>query len=151
MKNSAVELMGAAQFVGVYKISVVAKSHVALDMADDDRLDVVGVFAASGGVAYMADSDAAVAQMGQLFLRKNFGYEAVAAVLPEKTVIRNSDAAAFLAAMLKRVESQINHFGHGRRFFSINTENAALFVKSVCHGIISFHASLKTKKRARVS
>ena len=95
MKNSAVKLMGAAQFIGIYKISVVTKSHVSLDMADDDRLDVVGVFAASGGIAYMADSDAAVAQMGQLFLRKNFGYEAVAAVLPEKTVIRNSDAAAF--------------------------------------------------------
>ena len=113
MKNSAVELMGAAQFIGIYKISVVAKSHVSLDMADDDRLDIIGVFSAGGGIAHMADSDAAAAQVGQLILRKNFCYEAIAAMLPEKAVIGHGDAAAFLAAVLECVESQIDHFSHG--------------------------------------
>ena len=145
MKNSAVELMGAAQFIGVYEISVVAKGHVSLDMADNDRLDVVGVFATCGRIADMADSDAALSKMGQFFLGKDFGDKTVATMLAEKAVVGDSDSAALLTAMLKGIQAEIGHFNNRSRFPGIDAEYAALFMKSFCHEIISFQTSLKTK------
>ena len=55
-----------AQRIGVDQIAVVAQRHVALDVADHDRLDVVGVLAAGRGIAHMAHSHIALPQPRKL-------------------------------------------------------------------------------------
>ena len=66
MEDRAVQLMLPAQRVGVDQVAVVAQRHVALDVADHDRLDVVGVLAAGRGIAHMAHSHIALPQPREL-------------------------------------------------------------------------------------
>ena len=112
VEDSAAELVARAQGPGVDQVSVMAEGHVALHMADDDRLDVVVVLAAGGGVTDVADGDVSFAQPVQAFFIKHLAHQAVALIVTEDTVTGDCDAAAFLPPVLQGVEPEIDFPGN---------------------------------------
>ena len=55
VEDRAGQLKAASQIKGIGEVAVVDKRKIALDVADDERLDVIPVVPAGGGIAHMPD------------------------------------------------------------------------------------------------
>lgn len=138
MKDCAVQLMRTAQFVCIYKISVMAQRHVSIDMAHYYRLNVADVSAAGGGIAHMAYGDRTLAQLRNGFLGKHIVHKALAPVLAENPVVRYGYATALLTAMLQSVQAETGCFRYRSGFARIYAEYAAFLMNISKHALNSF-------------
>ena len=85
----------------------------------------------------MTDGHVAV-QFLQVALVNDFGDEAHPLVLVDRLAVRRDDAGAFLAAVLKREESEI---GQSRGLLvAVHGKDTAFFPRSIlCHPIVAHH------------
>ena len=125
MEQAAALLEEGAQLHGVDEVAVVGQCEVARAVHEQERLHVVDAAAARGRVADMTDRHVA-GQRFDIVLVEHLGHQAFALDAMEDTVVDAHDAAAFLAAVLQRVESVVGE--RSRIFNAENTEHAALFV-----------------------
>jgi hypothetical protein len=94
----------------VRQVSVVADRQRAARIVDRDRLSVLDVGAARGGVADVADGDAA-GELRQLILGERILHEPHRPMRVQVLVVTRDDPGRFLAAMLERVHSQVRDVG----------------------------------------
>src|SRR5436190_1667675 len=97
----------AAPFGGVGQIAVVAERDFALVAIDHDGLCVEKSFIAGGGIARVTDGGAA-GKFVQNIGRENFFDFAHGAMRVEFVAVAGDNASRFLAAMLERVEAEID-------------------------------------------
>ena len=128
VEDAAGELVAGAEGTGVDQVAVMAQGHVALHMADDNRLDVVVVLAAGGGITDVAHGDVAFAQAVQARTVEDFAHQAVAFQVMEHAVAGNRDAAAFLTPVLQGVEPKVHVPGNGPLDGRPDAEYAALLM-----------------------
>ena len=128
VEDAAAELMLGTEGAGIDQVPVMGKGHVALHMADDNRLDVVVVLAAGGGIADVAHGDVALAQAVQARTVKDFTHQAVAFQVMEDAVTGNRDAAAFLSPVLQGVKAEVHIPGNGPLDGRPDTEYAAFLM-----------------------
>ena len=94
------------------------EGEIALDMADDKRLDIVPVMSARGGIAHMPDCHLSGAKPLQSWLIKDLGDQSVCAVLRHHTAVTHSNAAAFLPAVLQGIQPEVGACRNiGRHFY----------------------------------
>ncbi len=93
-------------------------------------LDVAGAIAAGGGIAVMADGEAALEVPRRLGIAaESVAHQAHMALGDEVAIVIGDDAGGFLAAMLQRMQAQDRQrAGIG---MVENAEHAALFVQRV--------------------
>ena len=130
VEDGAGQLEAPAQSGCVGQVPVVDEGEIALDMADDERLDVAALMAAGRGIPHMPDRHLTAAQLLQRLLREHLGDQSVRAVLRHHAAVADRDAAALLPAVLERVKSQIGAPCHVHRLRCEDAEHAALFMKS---------------------
>ena len=111
LEDRAVFLELFAQAAGVHEVAVVRDGHGAALVVDNEGLDVAQVAAAEGGVAHVANAKAAL-HARELVRLEDIRHEADPAVRGEHfLVVGADDAGAFLAAMLQRVEAEVDELG----------------------------------------
>jgi hypothetical protein len=95
---------------GVREVAVVADRERAAGVVDCDGLRVLDVGSAGGGVADVADGDAA-RELAELVLREGVLDEAHRAVRVELLAVARDDAGRLLSAVLERVEAEVREVG----------------------------------------
>ena len=107
--------------------------HVALDMADDEGLDIAEALSAGRGLADMTDRHVPRPQCGKTFFREHLMDQSVALVVGKDPVVVHDDPTSFLPSVLKRIEGKVNRVCDilGRRFEQ--AEDAALFMEFIQH------------------
>ena len=133
VKDGTRELKALADLIGIDQVSVMRKSEIAFDMADEQRLDVADVGSSRSGIPNMADGHIAFSKGLKPFRRKHIRYQSVSLVMGEDTVIVDGDSAGFLTPVLKSIEGQIYGLcGLTGPVFK-DTEHTAFFVQRVEH------------------
>src|SRR6267142_279544 len=107
LENRAAMFEFAAPLGGVGEIAVVAERDFSLVAVNHDGLRVEKGFIARGGIARVADG-CATGEFIQNVRRENFFDFAHGTVSVEFGAIGRDDAGGFLAAMLERVEAEID-------------------------------------------
>jgi hypothetical protein len=104
------------------------QGHMAFLVIDFDGLAVIAVCSTGGTVAGMPDGHGSLWQRIQDTAAEYLTDETDVFMGNKHTVIVNHDAAAFLAPMLQRIESEVYKTGHIFRLFCHNAEDTAFFV-----------------------
>src|SRR5438128_404019 len=126
----------AAPFGGVGEIAVVAERDFALIAINHDGLRVEERFVAGGGIARVADG-AAAGKFLQNIGREDFFDFAHGAVGVKFGAVARDDAGRFLAAVLERIEAEIDEFsGFG---VAENSNDAAMVVEVVVEYAVRTH------------
>ena len=115
------------------------------------KYDGLGVDQQAGArrrIAHVPDGDIPLGQRGERPARKHVGNQAHTLIVFHLIRVRDGDAAAFLAAVLKGVQAVIHGVGDVARFRGIHPEYAALLVHTVEHGfrISQIHSPFFLKK-----
>ena len=113
LENRALLFEFGAQPRGVGEIAVVADGDLAARAIDDERLGVLDIGTAGGGVADVADGEMAGQRAENVFV-EHLADEPHALVGAQVDAVRGGDARAFLAAMLQRVQPVIRQLGRIR-------------------------------------
>ena len=111
VKDRAAQLEFVAQHIGITEIAVVRYGHAAFLMVHFKRLAVASVAGSGGGVADMADGDAAWRECLEDLGRKDVAYKPQVFVRDEDPVVVADYAAAFLASVLQRVQAVADRVG----------------------------------------
>src|SRR5215831_5692177 len=139
LEDRAFVLESAAMLGGIGQVAVVAESDFALVAIDDDGLRVQQGFIAGSGVARVADGERAGEFCENAGL-ENFLDFAHGAVELEFGAVARDDAGGFLAAMLERVETEIDEV---RRFgMAEDAEDATVVVEVVVEVVRAVHEDL---------
>src|SRR6266576_2446693 len=107
LENGTAMLELAAPLGGVSKVAVMAEGDFALVAVDHDGLRVEQGLVAGGGVTRVADGEAARKLCEHARLENFFDF-AHRAVQMQVRAVAGDDASGFLAAMLKRVKTEID-------------------------------------------
>src|SRR5512137_494328 len=103
-------LEATAPLGGVGEVAVVAEGDFALVAVDHDGLGVEQSFVAGGGVARVADGEAA-GELREDAGREDFFDFAHGAMDVELFAVARDDAGGFLAAMLEGIEAEVGEVG----------------------------------------
>ena len=133
VKNGAPQLKLAAQLRGVYQIAVMCHRQITLNMANDQGLNIVGVFAAGGGVAHMTDGHITCTQGSQLLLAEHIRHQSVAPMVAKHAVVIHGNAATLLSSVLQGKQSQVRRLGHRGGLIFKYAENTAFLVQTIEH------------------
>ena len=96
-----------AQGVGVGQVAIVRDRKPAARQVGEHGLDIGGAAAAGGGIAVVADGEAALQiSGGGRIAAKHIAHQAHVTFSVEMAVLERDDAAGFLAAMLQGVQAQ---------------------------------------------
>src|SRR5260370_3410775 len=106
LENRAAMLELAAPLGGVGEVAVVAERDLALVAVDHDGLGVQERLVAGGGIARVADGEAARELREHAGLENFFDF-AHGAVDVQLFAVARDDAGGFLAAMLQRIQTEI--------------------------------------------
>ena len=117
-----------AQQRAVDEIAVVRDRDRSLGIFDDERLGVFEMALALSGVAVVADGVGAFEPLDDFFF-EGVGDQPHLAMGDQPLAVGSNDAARFLAAMLQRIEAQVNHVG--RLGMAIDAHHRALVVEFV--------------------
>jgi hypothetical protein len=109
---------------GIAQVSVVGNGQASLVIIHDKRLSIFEFARTCSGVSDMTDS-AFSGEFLQYIVGEYFGDQSHLAIMMEVSAIRGGNTGTLLAAMLKRIKTQISMI---RSFkMVINTKNAAHF------------------------
>ena len=133
MEDSSGKLEIAPELCGIDKISVMNKSKITLDMADNKRLDITVGFSSRSRIANVTDRYIAFSEAVEFRSGENLGNETVVSLMTKNSVIADSDTAAFLTSVLKCIKSEVNRGCNIGIIFFKNSENAAFFVDGIKH------------------
>ena len=123
LKNRALFLQFGPQPRCVGQIAVVADGDLAAGAVDDQRLGVLDVGAARGGVADVADGQMPGQRAENVFV-EHLSDQPHTPVGTQVHAIRRGDAGAFLPAVLERVQSVVRQFRCIR--MTVNAEQATI-------------------------
>ena len=113
------------ELAGIDEIAVVPDRDLPVRAIDQNRLRVIDVAVAGRRVAHVTDRDVAGQFFERLF-RKRIGHITHRLRDADGAAVRRGDAGAFLAAMLKRIKTQVGQVGSLR--VPEDAENAAFFL-----------------------
>ncbi len=128
LEDGAVFFDALAQHAGVHQVAVVGHGHGAAGIVRHEGLHVLQVAGAEGGIAHVADAAAAL-DPGELVRLEDVGHEPDAAMRGEGAIVGAADARAFLAAVLQRIEAEVDEIGRFR--VSIHAEDAAFMLDEI--------------------
>ena len=127
LEKAAAVLQVLSQLRGIDHVAVVDKGEVTAVVPEEKRLDILDAATAMGGVAHVADRHISV-ERSEILAVEDFGHEPES-LDPVKfsIIVDRDDSAAFLAAMLKGMETVVGHLGGVGD--SPDTEHPAFFFK----------------------
>ncbi len=114
---------------GIRQVAVVRHGETALVEIGKQRLDIAKHDVAGGRIAVVAEGDATLQAGDHVSLVEVVADEAEAALLVEARAVIGDDAAAFLAAMLERVQAERRQ--RGRILVAEDAEHAAFLAQPV--------------------
>ena len=127
LEKAAAVLQVLSQLRGIDHVAVVDKGEVTAVVPEEKRLDILDAATAMGGVAHVADRHISV-ERSEILAVEDFGHEPES-LDPVKfsIIVDRDDSAAFLAAMLKGMETVVGHLGGVGH--APDTEHPAFFFK----------------------
>ena len=137
LEDRALLLELGAHCLGVGQVAVVADRERALGVVDGEGLRVAQGRAAGGGVAHVADGDAA-RELADLLGAEDVLHQAHGAVGEEALAVAGDDAGRLLPAVLQGVEAEVGDVGG--LAVAVDAEDAALVVEVVvvvCRRLVS--------------
>ena len=147
MENGAFQFQLFAQIHRVGKRAVVRQRQRALDVVDHHGLRVQPRIHAHRAIAHMADRHAAHADLIEPVAVENIVHQAQFLVAMDHAAVVHRDAAAFLAAMLQRVQRVIAIGSDIAPFAAVNAKYAAFLVYFIKHAVSPYSPS----NRRRIS
>ena len=140
VENGPPVLVVAAEVIHVHQIAVVGHREGALDVGQRQRLGVLPLGAAGGGVAHVAHRHGA-AQLVQDRGGKHVAHQSHVLVAAHFQPVHGRDAAGLLPPVLKGVQPVVGRPGAVPRRI-VNAEYAAFFVNR--HALPSSHSFFNT-------
>ncbi len=127
LEKAAAVLQIFPQLRGIHHVTIVDKGEITTVVPEEKRLDILDAATAMSGVAHVADRHISV-ERSEILAVEDFGHEPES-LDPVKfsTIVDRDDSAAFLAAMLKGMETVVGHLGGVGD--SPDTEHPAFFFK----------------------
>ena len=116
------------QFRGVDEVPVVREGHVALDVPDDERLDVAEALSAGRRITDMADRHISFPQRVQAPFREHLMDQSIAFVVGKDAVIVDDDATSLLPPVLESIEGKVSSMCDVCRFWFQDAKYATFFM-----------------------
>ena len=127
MEYRALKLKPGAELEGIDKISVVGKSHSALDVIDNDRLNVFSRVAAGRAVSYVTYRDVSAAERRKTLRAEHVVHKPGVLIGMKQPVVVDNYAAALLPAVLEREQPEIHVGRKVAGGVGIYSEHSAFF------------------------
>ena len=116
------------QFRGIDEVPVVREGHVALDVPDDERLDVAEALSAGRRITDMADRHISFPQRVQAPFREHLMDQSIAFVVSKDAVIVDDDATSLLPPVLESIEGKVSSMCDVCRFWFQDAKYATFFM-----------------------